>query len=69
MVSLLGKQQSSDGQGPVGVLERRCRLYVGNLSDATVSVYSPPFSAGTVPSLTFKVSTGAFAIFGIAIGK
>lgn len=44
-------------------------LYVGNLSDATVSVFAPPFSSGSVPTLIFKVSTGAFAIFGIAIGK
>jgi hypothetical protein len=44
-------------------------LYVGNLSDATVSVFNPPFSAASVPSLIFKVSTGAFAIFGIAVGK
>lgn len=44
-------------------------LYVGNLSDATISVYSPPFSSASVPTLIYKVSTGAFAIFGIAIGK
>jgi hypothetical protein len=50
-------------------LDAAGRLYVGNLSDATVSVYNPPFSSGSVPSLSFKVSTGAFAIFGIAVGK
>jgi hypothetical protein len=43
-------------------------LYVGNLSDATVSVFNPPITASSVPSLIFKVSTGAFAIFGIAVG-
>ncbi len=44
-------------------------LYIGNLSDATVTVYSAPITAGSAPSLIFKVSTGAFAIFGIAVGK
>jgi hypothetical protein len=44
-------------------------LYIGNLSDATVAVYGPPITAGSAPSLVFKVSTGAFAIFGIAVGK
>ncbi len=44
-------------------------LYIGNLSDATITVYSAPITAGSVPSLIFKVSTGAFAIFGIAVGK
>ena len=44
-------------------------LYIGNLSDATVTVYSAPITASSVPSLIFKVSTGAFAIFGIAVGK
>ena len=44
-------------------------LYIGNLSDATVTVYTAPITASSVPSLIFKVSTGAFAIFGIAVGK
>jgi hypothetical protein len=44
-------------------------LYIGNLSDATITVYSAPVTAASVPSLIYKVSTGAFAIFGIAIGK
>jgi hypothetical protein len=44
-------------------------LYVGNLSDATVAVYAPPFSALSAPTVTLKVSTGAYAIFGIAIGN
>jgi hypothetical protein len=44
-------------------------LYIGNLSDATVTVYTAPITAASVPSLIFKVSTGAFAIFGIAVGK
>lgn len=50
-------------------LDAAGNLYVGNLADATVSVYAPPFSAASAPVLTLKVSTGAFAIFGIAIGK
>ena len=33
------------------------------------TVYSAPITATSVPSLIFKVSTGAFAIFGIAVGK
>jgi len=54
---------------PEGVaLDSAGNLYIGNLSDATVTVYSAPISATSVPSLIFKVSTGAFAIFGIAIG-
>jgi hypothetical protein len=44
-------------------------LYIGNLSDATVTVYTAPITSGSVPTLILKVSTGAFAIFGIAIGK
>ncbi len=44
-------------------------LYIGNLSDATVAVYNAPITATSVPSIIFKVSTGAFAIFGIAVGK
>lgn len=42
-------------------------LYVGNLGDATIRVFTPPFSATSTPSVTLTV-TGA-AIFGIAIGK
>jgi hypothetical protein len=33
------------------------------------STLRTPFSAGSVPSLIFKVSTGAFAVLGIAVGK
>jgi hypothetical protein len=44
-------------------------LYIGNLSDATVTVYTAPITASSVPSSIFKVSNGAFAIFGIAIGR
>ncbi len=44
-------------------------MYIGNLSNATITVYSPPFSAASAPAVTLIVSSGAFAIFGIAIGK
>jgi hypothetical protein len=50
-------------------LDANGNLYIGNLSDATITVYSAPVAAASVPSLIFKVSTGAFAIFGIAIGQ
>jgi hypothetical protein len=43
-------------------------LYVGNLGNATVAVYAPPFSAASAPTLSFQVNAGAFAIFGMAIG-
>ncbi len=43
-------------------------LYVGNAGDTTVVRYSPPFTAASVPDVTVKVSTGTFAIFGIAVG-
>src|ERR1700681_4487404 len=55
---------------PEGIaLDPAGNLYIGNLSDATVTVYTAPITAGSVPSLIYKVSTGAFAIFGIAVGK
>jgi hypothetical protein len=44
-------------------------LYVGNSGNSTVAVYAPPFSTASAPTVTLTVSTGAFAIFGIAIGK
>jgi hypothetical protein len=49
-------------------LDASGNLYIGNLTDATVTVYSAPITASSVPSLIFKVSSGAFAIFGIGIG-
>jgi hypothetical protein len=55
---------------PEGIaLDPAGNLYIGNLSDATVTVYTAPITAASTPSLVYKVSTGAFAIFGIAIGK
>jgi hypothetical protein len=50
-------------------LDAAGNLYIGNLSDATVTVYTAPITASSVPSLIYKVSTGAFAIFGIAVGN
>jgi hypothetical protein len=42
-------------------------LYVGNLGSNSVTVYAPPFSAASAPTTTLLVSTGTFAIFGVAI--
>jgi hypothetical protein len=45
-------------------------LYVGNLGDATIRVFTPPFAASSAPSVTLTVGAPAsFAVFGIAIGK
>lgn len=43
-------------------------MYVGNLGNSTITVYTPPFSAASAPSVTLTIP-GSFAIFGIAIGK
>jgi hypothetical protein len=42
------------------------RLYIGNLSNATVTVYTAPFSAASAPVVTVTAGSGSFAIFGIA---
>jgi hypothetical protein len=42
------------------------RLYIGNLSNATVTVYTAPFSAASAPVATVTAGSGSFAIFGIA---
>jgi len=42
------------------------RLYIGNLSNATVTVYSAPFSAASAPIATVTAGSGTFAIFGVA---
>ena len=44
-------------------------LYVGNLGDTTIKVFSPPFSATSAPTTSLLVSSGTFAIFGMTIGK
>jgi hypothetical protein len=45
-------------------------LYVGNVGDATIRVFSPPFAATSTPSVTLTVGNPAnFGLFGIAIGK
>ena len=43
-------------------------MYVGNLGNSTITVYAPPFSAASAPTVTLTIP-GTFAIFGIAIGK
>jgi hypothetical protein len=42
------------------------RLYIGNLSNATVTVYVSPFSAASAPITTLTAGGGSFSIFGIA---
>jgi hypothetical protein len=44
------------------------KLYVGNLSNSTVTVYAPPFSASSAPVATLSVFGGNGAVFGIALG-
>ncbi len=43
-------------------------LYVGNLGDSTIRVFTPPFAASSTPSVTLTLPS-PFAVFGIAIGK
>ena len=51
---------------PEGVaVDAAGHLYAGNLSDKTVSRYSPPFSAQSAPDIT--ITTQA-TIFGLAVG-
>lgn len=51
-------------------LDSNGNLYVGNEGDATVRVFTPPFSASSTPSVTLTVGPpSSFALFGIAIGK
>jgi hypothetical protein len=47
------------------------QLYAANVADTPgwIDVYNLPITVSSTPSLIFKVSTGAFAIFGIAVGK
>jgi len=44
-------------------------MYIGNLTDASITVFVPPFSAASTSTVKLTVSTGAFSLFGIAIGK
>jgi hypothetical protein len=54
---------------PEGIaLDSSGNLYVGNLTDATIRVFAPPFSAASAPTVTLTVP-GTFAVFGIVIGK
>jgi hypothetical protein len=50
-------------------LDSAGNLYVGNLGNHTVTVYAPPFSAASAPTVTLTVGGAGFAIFAIAIGK
>jgi hypothetical protein len=43
-------------------------MYVGNLGNSTITVYAPPFTAASAPSVTLTLP-GTFAIFGIAVGR
>ncbi|SRR5216684_2892850 len=43
-------------------------LHVGNLGNSTVTVYGPPFSASSAPSITLTPGPASFSIFSIAIG-
>ncbi len=43
-------------------------MYVGNLGNSTITVYTAPFSATSAPAVTLTIP-GTFAIFGIAIGR
>ncbi len=43
-------------------------MYVGNFGNSTITVYAPPFSAASAPTVTLTIP-GSFAIFGIAIGR
>jgi len=59
----------ADAQTPEGItVDTNGNLYAGNLSNATVTVYAPPLSAASAPTVTLTVSAGAFSLFGIAIG-
>jgi len=42
-------------------------LYIGNGGDSTVTVYSPPITSASVPSLIFQ--TGSYGFADIAVGK
>ena len=55
--------------GPEAVaLDASGNLYVGNDTNTTITVYKAPITSASVPSATVTVSTGAFSIFGLAIG-
>lgn len=49
-------------------LDASGNLYVGNLGNSTVTVYSSPFSAASAP-VTTMTAAGSPSIFGIAIGS
>lgn len=49
-------------------VDQNGNMYVGNLGNSTITVYAPPFSAASAPTVTLTLP-GTFAIFGIAIGR
>ena len=50
------------------VFDQNGNMYLGNLGNSTVTVYTPPFSAASAPAVTLALP-GTFAIFGLAIGR
>jgi hypothetical protein len=44
-------------------------LYIGNLGNSTVTVYSAPIASNSSPTFTLTIANNPFAIFGIAVGK
>jgi hypothetical protein len=59
---------ASGVNNPGGIaLDGAGNLYVGNYGNSTISVYTPPFSSASAPSLSFKV-TGTSGLGSIFIG-
>jgi hypothetical protein len=55
--------------GPEGVaLDSQGNLYVANFFDADVTVYAPPFSSASAPTVTLPVPSGFF-LYSLAIGN
>ena len=44
-------------------------LYIGNLGNSTVTVYSAPIASNSSPTFILTIANSPFAIFGIAVGK
>jgi hypothetical protein len=55
--------------GPEGcALDSSGNLYVANILNATITVYAPPFSASSAPTVTVTGDPSTMAFFGIAVG-
>lgn len=53
---------------PAGVaVDAAGQVYVSNMGDSTLSVFAPPFSAGSVPMVQCPVASAS--LFGLSIGK